>query len=293
MRYVTTSFLLFLLLSSGAFGQECNSTEIHTIQKGDFLYKIALQYGDARFWEPIYIANADRMANPNLIFPGQRIRIPARIAGFRRGSASAEDVLASPFCSGESIPTASVNSIYLVRFSAERLERLARSDDNADDARAGTRPEEVLSALAADSLGEQEKLEAFRKAFNAMVADGEDNTQAKDQPPARADTRREQLVRMEVDGMVLDQTISKMGRDFYDVFYQYWQAPQQAYNFTIKITEQPAPTLGTQVTVFVNETVTFRSRLQPRFDVIEQAGKQAVQMAHNHLKNNDSQFKIY
>jgi nucleoid-associated protein YgaU len=47
------------------------------VQKGDSLSKIAKrEYGDAQSWHRIYEANRDTIKNPDLIYPGQVIRIP-------------------------------------------------------------------------------------------------------------------------------------------------------------------------------------------------------------------------
>jgi nucleoid-associated protein YgaU len=50
---------------------------IYTIAKGDTLGKIAKQfYGDAKQWKKIHEANKDIIKNPDLIYPGQVIKIP-------------------------------------------------------------------------------------------------------------------------------------------------------------------------------------------------------------------------
>jgi nucleoid-associated protein YgaU len=49
----------------------------YTIQSGDSLSKIARQfYGNASDWQKIYEANKDKIKDPNLIHPGQKIIIP-------------------------------------------------------------------------------------------------------------------------------------------------------------------------------------------------------------------------
>ncbi len=49
----------------------------YTIKKGDSLSKIAgAVYGDIFLWPKIWAANRDQIHNPNLIFPGQKIKIP-------------------------------------------------------------------------------------------------------------------------------------------------------------------------------------------------------------------------
>ena len=53
------------------------SPEYYEIKKGDSLSAIAKQqYGDATKWRTIYEANKDVIKNPDLIYPGQKIKIP-------------------------------------------------------------------------------------------------------------------------------------------------------------------------------------------------------------------------
>lgn len=55
------------------------SPEYYEIKKGDSLSAIAKQqYGDATKWRTIYEANKDVIKNPDLIYPGQKIKIPKK-----------------------------------------------------------------------------------------------------------------------------------------------------------------------------------------------------------------------
>jgi len=50
----------------------------YTVESGDSLSKIAKnQYGKASKWRAIYDANRDQLDDPDLIHPGQVLRIPA------------------------------------------------------------------------------------------------------------------------------------------------------------------------------------------------------------------------
>lgn len=51
-----------------------NFDEIYEIKKGDTLGKIAKHYGTT--WQKIHAMNKDTIKNPDLIFPGQKIKIP-------------------------------------------------------------------------------------------------------------------------------------------------------------------------------------------------------------------------
>ena len=51
------------------------SEEIYVVQSGDSLSKIAAKY-PGMTWQKIFDANKDTIKNPDLIQPGQQIRIP-------------------------------------------------------------------------------------------------------------------------------------------------------------------------------------------------------------------------
>lgn len=55
--------------------------QTYTVVKGDSLSKIAKRlYGNANRWREIFEANRDQLKNPDLIKPGQVLKLPADIA---------------------------------------------------------------------------------------------------------------------------------------------------------------------------------------------------------------------
>lgn len=50
----------------------------YTVQAGDSLSKIAAHHGGGLTWQDIYEANKDTIHDPNLIHPGQKLRIPTK-----------------------------------------------------------------------------------------------------------------------------------------------------------------------------------------------------------------------
>jgi nucleoid-associated protein YgaU len=63
--------------SSTAPSPSAGSGRTYTIRKGDSLSKIAKrEYGDAQQWRRIFEANRDIIKDPDLIYPGQVVRIP-------------------------------------------------------------------------------------------------------------------------------------------------------------------------------------------------------------------------
>lgn len=279
---------LLIVLSSGSlFGAGTGSTEemnrcsdndvIYTVQDGDNLYNISAQFGSYMFWESIYVANADQVRNPDLIFPGQKIRIPYNVARYSEKNLAMSAVLENPFCKVSELPYSQVKDQFVARYNLDFLERRANAE----------REEE-------SEVREKDKTtaETFREAFDAVIS-SENSQERTDQREGELQRESERQLMLEIDGMVHDETRSKVGRDFYDVFYSYWQSPPQANNFTIRVSEQPSPNLGTTIYVEVNQTETFRMRLQPRYEMIQEAGKYAVRQTYSHLQNNPQETMIY
>lgn len=58
-------------------GSSSTATKIVEVKPGDSLSKIAKrEYGDANKWRLIFEANTDILKNPDLIHPGQKLKIP-------------------------------------------------------------------------------------------------------------------------------------------------------------------------------------------------------------------------
>ena len=60
-------------------GAESTAVRIYEVKAGDTLSKIAKQeYGDVNAYMVIFEANKDILKNPNLIHPGQKLKIPPK-----------------------------------------------------------------------------------------------------------------------------------------------------------------------------------------------------------------------
>jgi LysM repeat protein len=63
--------------ASSSESQPASQEKTYTVASGDSLSKIAKKvYGDAKQWKRIFEANRDQIENPDLIHPGQVLRIP-------------------------------------------------------------------------------------------------------------------------------------------------------------------------------------------------------------------------
>jgi len=63
--------------SSTAPSPTTKTESTYVVKKGDTLSKIAKEhYGDANHWKKIFEANRDQIQDPDLIHPGQTLRLP-------------------------------------------------------------------------------------------------------------------------------------------------------------------------------------------------------------------------
>jgi curli production assembly/transport component CsgE len=90
---------------------------------------------------------------------------------------------------------------------------------------------------------------------------------------------------LEIEGIIVDATQTKVGRDFYDIFFSNWEPAENLPNLSVVISERPLPTRGTQVIVTIEENVVFQRFVQPRIDEIEENSLEAVQLATQYLEN--------
>jgi nucleoid-associated protein YgaU len=66
-----------LVLPSLAAVEHEPGTDVHLVVPGDSLWRIAAEaYGDPLLWPRIHAANEDAIIDPNLLHPGQVLRIP-------------------------------------------------------------------------------------------------------------------------------------------------------------------------------------------------------------------------
>ena len=89
----------------------------------------------------------------------------------------------------------------------------------------------------------------------------------------------------ELTGLIIDETVSKIGRDFTASFFNNWQMPNKQLEYSILIQEKPVPGNGSKILVYVDDYLLFQNFIQPRADVIEDNAKYATQLVNSYLDN--------
>ncbi len=90
---------------------------------------------------------------------------------------------------------------------------------------------------------------------------------------------------IDLGGMVIDHTISVLGRNFVYLFNQSWNPPPKLGDYTIVIEEKPMPTLGTLIFIKINGNYVFKRFIKPRYDAIRQVAQQAAAVVLSYVEN--------
>ncbi len=122
----------------------------------------------------------------------------------------------------------------------------------------------------------------FITSLNAQTEAGEDTLQIT--PLQQIEVAIDPLD-LEIGEMVFDETITKVGRDFYDEFFTKWSNPTTIKDFSITIKERPMPGMGTQIRVFIDEHEILTQFIRPNLEQIEMLAGYSVGLAEQYLLN--------
>lgn len=123
---------------------------------------------------------------------------------------------------------------------------------------------------------------SFINTLNAQTEVGEDTLQA---PPTQQQIIAIDPIDLEIGEMIFDETITKVGRDFYDEFFTDWNNPTTTTDFSITIKEMPMPGIGTQITVFINDIEILKQFIRPNQEMIEMLAEYTVGLVNQYLMN--------
>ncbi|GAQ94620.1 curli production assembly/transport component CsgE [Thermodesulfovibrio aggregans] len=90
----------------------------------------------------------------------------------------------------------------------------------------------------------------------------------------------------QIQGLIIDKTKTKIGRDFYELFYLTLE-PLMGIDgkFDITVDEIVDPQFGSRVTVSINDNVVYQNFVSSRYDDIEEKVKEATQIVNYFFQN--------
>ena len=92
-----------------------------------------------------------------------------------------------------------------------------------------------------------------------------------------------------INGLVIENTLTKAGRDFYRYFYSDFYLREVVTPHNIIISEDPARGRMTRISVFVGDQLVMRFFAQPRKEFLKQMAKVALQRSLAHLQRLEQQ----
>ena len=92
---------------------------------------------------------------------------------------------------------------------------------------------------------------------------------------------------IEIEGIIVDATQTKIGKDFYDLFYQQWNQLDSLIYPSITINERALPQLGSLISVQIQDQLIFQQVIQPKYEKIEDMANYAFELAYRFVENYD------
>ena len=90
----------------------------------------------------------------------------------------------------------------------------------------------------------------------------------------------------EIGGLIIDRTITRFGKEFYQDFSSLWLGVKGANKYTIVIIERPLPQSGTVVTIEFRSQKVFQTFFGRRLATTdEKLANQAINVVISHLAN--------
>jgi curli production assembly/transport component CsgE len=91
-------------------------------------------------------------------------------------------------------------------------------------------------------------------------------------------------IREGINGLIIDNTMTVIGRDFYQYFSRYWVDQELSDDYNLTVREQPTARFGSRIVVEWNRLNLFQVFLPPTRSNIEISAKQAVQVISQRFK---------
>jgi curli production assembly/transport component CsgE len=157
----------------------------------------------------------------------------------------------------------------------------------------------LLTALASPACAQRGQPPAPRKATTAPADTTHLLSMRKTEEALRLLLRADSVqhsrvqpgMEAEAEGFVLDQTLTKPGRDFYELFVSTFQGLTGLGDYTIVLAERPARGNSSLISLHVNDTELLEMPLPTRTEQLEEAVAATVETAQGFLNEQLAQSK--
>lgn len=95
------------------------------------------------------------------------------------------------------------------------------------------------------------------------------------------------------DGVVVNQTVTLVGHDFYRSFVAAWRDKASSEKYAVTVGERPSVKLGSQVWVEFNRRRVYQSFLPPARARVRGIGEQAAEIAYQNVVQSEAQRLLF
>nr|WP_239480663.1 curli production assembly/transport protein CsgE [Parashewanella hymeniacidonis] len=99
------------------------------------------------------------------------------------------------------------------------------------------------------------------------------------QPPVHSFANQE----IELDGLVIDRTLTRFGKDFNFYYSSYWREIPHTQGYNVIIHETVFPQAGTLLTLEINNQKIYQTHFGRRMSSVEDRAKQAILFTIDYL----------
>ena len=96
---------------------------------------------------------------------------------------------------------------------------------------------------------------------------------------------------IEIKGLVIEDVKTKLGKDFYDYFYQKYVTSGNKYPFIVNILEKPSIGRGSKISVDVDDRIIFEFVTQPKEEYMQAAANQALRYLNSYATKRKLLYK--
>jgi uncharacterized protein YdeI (BOF family) len=96
---------------------------------------------------------------------------------------------------------------------------------------------------------------------------------------------------IEINGLVVEDVITKLGKDFYDFFYQEYNSSGYKFPFVINIIEKPLIGISSEIRIDIDDRMVYKMTTRPNEEYLQAAARQAIVAINNYNEKRKFLFK--
>jgi len=100
-------------------------------------------------------------------------------------------------------------------------------------------------------------------------------------------------VDIEITGLVVENVKTKIGKDFYDFFYQKYNRSDVKYSFVINVNEKPFIGRGSIISIEIEGDKIFEFQAKPDDELLNNTAEYTLKLIANYSKNRTTYEKKY